>query len=716
MATRYQRVSTDEPEKRDTAGSVLPEETRAWYERLFRNRSTNYRAFRESRERRRALLSARRQSKKADHGQYDGDEDAVGGDSHVYLRWNGIRWEAEGLVVAAVVIFVSLFCLVSVIIFCGAFRRVEQFKYYPHANATSLNQPEMRPWSVIDAVYFTVTSFLGDGFGDVVPVSSAGRLYTAVLHFASVAAAGCVVGAMLSDMVRTQVNRRYHVLTTSRRVFAGAVWRHHHHHHHQQHLGRGDNGEVAAGRSDKRDSRDGFLSPESEPLLPSTQILSGAAAEAASGGGGGSGGSSSVGSGSGNGNLKVALERSHARVRQWKEDAWGTGVQVAVAAPALALLIVGGAVALWLALVTGSKLKGAAKALSIGFGVTSSKSDDADDEWGGEGGRSEKRLSASRLAGLIEPPGFMVYLFACSSARLTYGDAWFPTDWVGKVATCVVCAVLCAAHSAFTVTVATLLMTRFYYPEGASEHTLRLIEEAQAHNSDQKAAAAANAAAAVVHRKSKQSRRRRRRLTGASGATSDGGGAVAAGGHGDNDNDDDGGDGGGGDKSHEDEDRRLSSSSSSAFLSLQFKKRASAYVLDGITREQQQQRPGSPLAAPPSRLRWARLSGSSVGSGKSVDSGGGGHDGAHDGNAGKSDLEAGSRGAAGSSTEFTSNGGGGQSGGQGGQSSPPSSPSSSFFLPPRMSSPLKGRGMNSSPSKVRGGATATTMGVVEERG
>jgi hypothetical protein len=46
-------------------------------------------------------------------------EDAVGGDSHVYLRWNGIRWEAEGMVVVAVVLFVGLCCLVSIIIFCG---------------------------------------------------------------------------------------------------------------------------------------------------------------------------------------------------------------------------------------------------------------------------------------------------------------------------------------------------------------------------------------------------------------------------------------------------------------------------------------------------------------------------------------------------------------------------------------------------------------------
>jgi hypothetical protein len=139
-----------------------------------------------------------------------------------------------------------------------AFRKIEQLTYHP--NATFPDHTVLRPWTVVDAVYFTTTSFLGDGytrqnnseakrsvlktyvfknvhtqappknnnnnsnhnhltlppphhqitnpshrFGDVVPTSTAGRLYTAILHFASMLAAGMVVGAMMSDMVRTQV-------------------------------------------------------------------------------------------------------------------------------------------------------------------------------------------------------------------------------------------------------------------------------------------------------------------------------------------------------------------------------------------------------------------------------------------------------------------------------------------------------------------------------
>jgi hypothetical protein len=45
----------------------------------------------------------------------------------------------------------------------------------------------------------------------------------------------------------------------------------------------------------------------------------------------------------------------------------------------------------------------------------------------------------------------------------------FPNDWIGKLVTCAVCALLCAAHGAFTVTVASLLMTRFFYPEVVTE-------------------------------------------------------------------------------------------------------------------------------------------------------------------------------------------------------------------------------------------------------
>ena len=60
-------------------------------------------------------------------------------------------------------------------------------------------------WNPADATYFTVSTFLGSGFGDVVPSSTAGRTYAIVVHVASIVAAGAVVGASLSDMVKTQV-------------------------------------------------------------------------------------------------------------------------------------------------------------------------------------------------------------------------------------------------------------------------------------------------------------------------------------------------------------------------------------------------------------------------------------------------------------------------------------------------------------------------------
>ena len=61
------------------------------------------------------------------------------------------------------------------------------------------------PWNPADAVFFTVGSFLGNGFGDCVPTSTVGRIYAIVIHFASVVAAGFCVGAALSDMVKGQV-------------------------------------------------------------------------------------------------------------------------------------------------------------------------------------------------------------------------------------------------------------------------------------------------------------------------------------------------------------------------------------------------------------------------------------------------------------------------------------------------------------------------------
>ena len=44
-----------------------------------------------------------------------------------------------------------------------------------------------------------------------------------------------------------------------------------------------------------------------------------------------------------------------------------------------------------------------------------------------------------------DAPGFSIYLFACSAIGLTYGDAVWPSDWISRLITTVMLAILMSA-------------------------------------------------------------------------------------------------------------------------------------------------------------------------------------------------------------------------------------------------------------------------------
>ena len=129
LHSRHSRHSRQSRESRHSTES-RGDEGAPWYERLFRARATNY-------------SSSAKASAKAGRAWYRAAAAAPR-----YLRWNGVRWEAEGLVVAAAVCFVAFVNLLSILLYCVAFREIDLLKSFP-ANAT---EPVFRPWHPSDAV------------------------------------------------------------------------------------------------------------------------------------------------------------------------------------------------------------------------------------------------------------------------------------------------------------------------------------------------------------------------------------------------------------------------------------------------------------------------------------------------------------------------------------------------------------------------------------
>jgi len=155
------------------------------------------------------------------------DEEGEGIEATVgyhFLRWNAPRGRAEVFVILGGGVMIATCCLLSIVLYCLAFRGLDAI-HSPNWNPTNATDPTTSLlWRPSDAVYFTVSTFLGSGFGDVVPTSTVGRIYAVLLHATSIVVAGAGVGALLSDMVRAQENRKWNLKVLSRRVFASKIW------------------------------------------------------------------------------------------------------------------------------------------------------------------------------------------------------------------------------------------------------------------------------------------------------------------------------------------------------------------------------------------------------------------------------------------------------------------------------------------------------------
>ena len=154
-------------------------------------------------------------------------EEGEGGQATVgyrFLRWNAPRGRAEAFVILSGGAAIGACCLLSIVLYCFAFWGLDAI-HGPGWNPTNATDPTTNfYWRPSDAVYFTVSSFLGSGFGEVVPTSTVGRIYAVLMHATSVVVAGAGVGALLSDMVRAQENRKWNLRVLSRRVFVAKIW------------------------------------------------------------------------------------------------------------------------------------------------------------------------------------------------------------------------------------------------------------------------------------------------------------------------------------------------------------------------------------------------------------------------------------------------------------------------------------------------------------
>lgn len=150
------------------------EEENAWYETFFKRVS---RKVEERRERRKAK-KVKRMAKKIEREKRKQEDDFdPGTDGFEFYRWNGRRLQAELFVFIATVVFVFLFCILSIVLYCFAFRGLDSaidgagHDLFNITSASYITASE-HPWTIVDAIYFTTTSFLGNGFGDVVPTSA----------------------------------------------------------------------------------------------------------------------------------------------------------------------------------------------------------------------------------------------------------------------------------------------------------------------------------------------------------------------------------------------------------------------------------------------------------------------------------------------------------------------------------------------------------------
>ena len=58
--------------------------------------------------------------------------------SFFFMRWNALRWKAELIVISSVNIFVVLFCIVSILLFCIAFRGIDHVHVAQGVNTTNI--------------------------------------------------------------------------------------------------------------------------------------------------------------------------------------------------------------------------------------------------------------------------------------------------------------------------------------------------------------------------------------------------------------------------------------------------------------------------------------------------------------------------------------------------------------------------------------------------
>jgi hypothetical protein len=150
------------------------EQETTWYEKLFKRAAQKAE---ERRERRKAKKAKRLQKRLEREKRKHTDDFDPGTDGFEFYRWNGNRLQAEIFVFIGTMVFVFLFCALSIFLYCFAFHNIDSATdgagnaQFNLTSSTFIPQVE-HPWTVIDAIYFTVTSFLGNGFGDVVPTSA----------------------------------------------------------------------------------------------------------------------------------------------------------------------------------------------------------------------------------------------------------------------------------------------------------------------------------------------------------------------------------------------------------------------------------------------------------------------------------------------------------------------------------------------------------------
>ncbi len=112
------------------------------------------------------------------------------------------RWSVEVIMIRVVFVVTAVSCAASMLVYCVVLRKVEQL---PSGNATATTSSwlgfeyddddddddggavvhyvgekhteENEAWSPYDVIYFVCTTFLGTGYGDVVPDSFFGRLW-----------------------------------------------------------------------------------------------------------------------------------------------------------------------------------------------------------------------------------------------------------------------------------------------------------------------------------------------------------------------------------------------------------------------------------------------------------------------------------------------------------------------------------------------------------